>query len=224
MSHPPPSGADPPGCTFPVSEVNQWESLRASRRRALFAMPKANALTAQQRDTLLRTLKARFEAHMHRHAGLAWTTVQARLEAKSATLWSLNEMERSGGEPDVVRTDKTTGECIFVDCSAQSPDGRRNVCYDRAALEARKEHKPKHSAVELATAMGAVLLTMDEYRELQTLGEFDTKSSSWVQTPAKIRKLGGALFCDRRYDTVFVYHNGAESYYAGRGFRCSVRA
>lgn len=187
-------------------------------------MPKANALTAQQRDTLLRTLKARFEAHMHRHAGLAWTTVQARLEAKSATLWSLNEMERSGGEPDVVRTDKTTGECIFVDCSAQSPDGRRNVCYDRAALEARKEHKPKHSAVELATAMGAVLLTMDEYRELQTLGEFDTKSSSWVQTPAKIRKLGGALFCDRRYDTVFVYHNGAESYYAGRGFRCSVRA
>jgi len=187
-------------------------------------MPKANALTAKQRDSLLRTLKARFEAHMHRHARLEWTTVQARLEAKSATLWSLNEMERSGGEPDVVRTDKTTGECIFVDCSAQSPDGRRNVCYDREALEARKEHKPKNNAVEMATAMGAVLLTVDEYQELQTLGQFDTKTSSWVQTPAKIRKLGGALFCDRRYDTVFVYHNGAESYYAARGFRCSLRA
>jgi uncharacterized protein DUF4256 len=187
-------------------------------------MPKANALTAKQRDSLLRTLKARFEAHMDRHAGLGWTTVQARLEAKSATLWALNEMEQSGGEPDVVRTDKTTGECIFVDCSAQSPSGRRNVCYDREALKARKEHKPKNSAVEMATAMGAVLLTMDEYRELQTLGQFDTKTSSWVQTPAKIRKLGGALFCDRRYDTVFVYHNGAESYYAARGFRCSLRA
>jgi len=187
-------------------------------------MPKANALTAKQRDGLLRTLKARFEAHMHRHARLEWTTVQARLEAKSATLWSLNEMEQSGGEPDVVRTAKTTGECIFVDCSAQSPDGRRNVCYDREALEARKEHKPKNSAVEMATAMGAVLLTVDEYRELQTLGQFDTKTSSWVQTPAKIRKLGGALFCDRRYDTVFVYHNGAESYYAARGFRCSLGA
>ncbi|HXI64863.1 MAG TPA: DUF4256 domain-containing protein [Gemmatimonadales bacterium] len=187
-------------------------------------MPKAHALTAKQRDGLLRILKARFEAHMHRHAGLKWTSVQARLEAKSATLWSLNEMEQSGGEPDVVRKDTTTGECIFVDCSAQSPDGRRNVCYDREALEARKEHKPKNNAVEMATGMGAVLLTVDEYRELQTLGQFDTKTSSWVQTPAKIRKLGGALFCDRRYDTVFVYHNGAESYYAARGFRCSLRA
>jgi hypothetical protein len=187
-------------------------------------MPKANALTAKQRDSLLRALKARFEAHMHRHARLEWTTVQARLEAKSATLWALNEMEQSGGEPDVVRTDKATGECIFVDCSAQSPSGRRNVCYDRDALKARKEHKPKNSAVEMATAMGAVLLTVDEYRELQTLGQFDTTTSSWVQTPAKIRKLGGALFCDRRYDTVFVYHNGAESYYAARGFRCSLRA
>ena len=187
-------------------------------------MPKANALTAKQRGSLLRTLKARFEAHMHRHARLEWTAIQARLEARSATLWSLNEMEQSGGEPDVVRTDKTTGEYIFVDCSAQSPEGRRNVCYDREALTARKEHKPKNSAVEMATAMGAVLLTVDEYRELQTLGEFDTKTSSWVQTPAKIRKLGGALFCDRRYDTVFVYHNGAESYYAARGFRCSLRA
>jgi len=187
-------------------------------------MPKANALTAKQRDSLLRTLKARFEAHMHRHASLEWTTVQARLEAKSATLWALHEMEQSGGEPDVVRTDKATGECIFVDCSAQSPSGRRNVCYDGEALKARKEHKPKNSAVEMATAMGAVLLTVNEYRELQTLGQFDTTTSSWVQTPATIRKLGGALFCDRRYDTVFVYHNGAESYYAARGFRCSLRA
>ncbi|HEX9248895.1 MAG TPA: DUF4256 domain-containing protein [Gemmatimonadaceae bacterium] len=187
-------------------------------------MPKANDLSAKQRDAFLRTLKARFEAHMLRHAGLKWTTVQARLESKSATLWALNEMEQSGGEPDVVSTDKTTGECIFVDCSAQSPKGRRSVCYDREALNARKEHKPKNSAVEMATAMGAALLTVDEYRALQTLGQFDTTTSSWVQTPAHIRKLGGALFCDRRYDTVFVYHNGAESYYAARGFRCSLRA
>jgi hypothetical protein len=187
-------------------------------------MPKANELSARQRDGLLRALKARFEAHMHRHARLEWTTVQARLDSKSATLWSLNEMEQSGGEPDVVGTDKRTGECIFIDCSAQSPKGRRNVCYDREALKARKEHKPKNSAVEMATAMGTALLTVDEYRGLQTLGQFDTTTSSWVQTPAHIRKLGGALFCDRRYDTVFVYHNGAESYYAARGFRCSLRA
>ena len=193
-------------------------------------MPKANEITAKQRDGLLRSLKARFDAHMHRHAGLEWTRVQARLEANSAKLWSLNEMEQSGGEPDVVGgepdvvgMDKTTGECIFVDCSAQSPKGRRSVCYDREALEARKEHKPKTSAVEMATAMGASLLTVNEYQGLQTLGQFDTTTSSWVQTPVKIRKLGGALFCDRRYDTVFVYHNGAESYYAARGFRCSLR-
>ena len=186
-------------------------------------MPKAKAMTAKQRDGLLETLNARFDAHMHRHAGLAWATVQARLESHSAKLWSLNEMEQSGGEPDVVRVDETTGECVFVDCSAQSPNGRRSVCYDREALDARKEHKPKTSAVEMATAMGAALLTVDEYQSLQTLGQFDTTTSSWVQTPAKIRKLGGALFCDRRYDTVFVYHNGAESYYAARGFRCSLR-
>jgi Protein of unknown function (DUF4256) len=186
-------------------------------------MPKSNDLTAKQRDGLLTILEARFEGHMHRHAGLKWTTVQARLESKGATLWSLHEMEQSGGEPDVVSTDTTTGECIFMDCSVQSPKGRRSVCYDRAALQARKEHKPKHSAVEMAAAMGAALLTVEEYRELQTLGEFDTTTSSWVQTPAPIRKLGGALFCDRRYDTVFVYHNGAESYYAARGFRCSLR-
>src|SRR5215210_2998361 len=187
-------------------------------------MPKAKEITTKQRDGLLRTLRARFDAHMHRHAGLEWTRVQARLASNSPQLWSLNEMEQSGGELDVVGMDKTTGECIFVDCSAQSPKGRRSVCYDREALEARREHKPRTSAVEMATAMGAALLTVGEYQELQTLGQFDTRTSSWVQTPAKIRNRGGALFCDRRYDTVFVYHNGAESYYAARGFRCSLRA
>lgn len=186
-------------------------------------MPKANEITAKRRDGLLGTLKARFDAQMRRHAGLEWSTVQARLESNSAKLWSLNEMDQSGGEPDVVGIDKTTGACIFVDCSTQSPQGRRNVCYDREALDARKEHKPKNSAVDMAAAMGAALLTVDEYRGLQELGQFDTTTSSWVQTPAKIRKLGGALFCDRRYDTVFVYHNGAQSYYAARGFRCSLR-
>ena len=186
-------------------------------------MPKAKEIPAKQRVGLLTTLKDRFDAHSHRHAGVEWTTVQTRLEANSSKLWSLNEMEESGGEPDVVGIDPTTGECIFVDCSAQSPKGRRSVCYDREALDARKEHKPKTSAAEMAAAMGAALLTVDEYQRLQTLGEFDTATSSWVQTPAKVRKLGGALFCDRRYDTVFVYHNGAESYYAGRGFRCSLR-
>ena len=185
-------------------------------------MPKAKQITPKQRDGLLETLNARFAEHMHRHPRLEWATVQARLESNSARLWSLNEMEQSGGEPDVVGFDKTTGECVFVDCSAQSPKGRRSVCYDREALDARKEHKPKASAVEMATAMGAALLTEDEYRRLQTLGQFDTTTSSWVHTPAKIRTLGGALFCDRRYDTVFVYHNGAESYYAARGFRCSL--
>jgi hypothetical protein len=186
-------------------------------------MPKANDLTGKQRDGLLTTLRARFEAHAHRHASLEWTMVQARLESNSARLWSLNEMERSGGEPDVVGVGTATGEFIFVDCSAQSPKGRRSVCYDRDALDARKEHKPKSSAVDMAIAMGAALLTASEYRRLQELGQFDTTTSSWVQTPVRIRKLGGALFCDRRYDTVFVYHNGAESYYAARGFRCSLR-
>ena len=186
-------------------------------------MPKAKDVTGKQRDDLLRTLKARFEAHVDRHASIEWATVQARLESNSAKLRALNEMEQSGGEPDVVGVDAATGEFIFVDCSAQSPKGRRSVCYDREALEARKEHKPKSSAVDMATAMGATLLTVAEYRRLQELGEFDTTTSSWVQTPAKIRELGGALFCDRRYDTVFEYHNGAESYYAARGFRCSLR-
>jgi hypothetical protein len=186
-------------------------------------MPKAKEITEKQREGLLKTLKARFEAHVERHAGLEWPAVQARIVSNRVKLWSLNEMEQSGGEPDVVGIDKTTGEYILVDCSAQSPERRRSVCYDRQALDARKEHKPKSNAVEMAAAMGATLLTPDEYRGLQELGQFDTTTSSWVQTPTKIRKLGGALFCDRRYDTVFVYHNGAESYYAARGFRCSLR-
>ena len=186
-------------------------------------MPKARELAPKQREALLKALKARFDANMNRHAGLKWTTVLARIEANGAKLWSLNEMEQSGGEPDVVAIDKKSGECIFMDCSAQSPKERRSVCFDKQALDSRKENKPKNSAVEMATAMGASLLTEEEYRELQTLGPFDTTTSSWVQTPARIRKLGGALFCDRRYDTVFVYHNGAESYYAARGFRCSLR-
>jgi hypothetical protein len=186
-------------------------------------MPKAKEITGKQRDALLETLKARFEAHMYRHAGLAWSAVQARVQSNAAKLWSLHEMEQSGGEPDVVGIDKTTGEYIFVDCSVQSPKGRRSVCYDARALAARKEHKPKSSAVEMASAMGATLLTVEEYRQLQELGQFDTTTSSWVETPTHIRKLGGALFCDRRYDTVFVYHNGAESYYAARGFRCSLK-
>jgi hypothetical protein len=186
-------------------------------------MQKTGPLTAKQRDELLATLKARFDANPKRHAGIEWTAVRARLESNAGTLRSLHAMEQSGGEPDVVRLDRATGEYIFVDCSAQSPKGRRSVCYDRAALDARKEHKPKTSAIEMADAMGAALLTVDDYHALQALGEFDTTTSSWVQTPPTVRKLGGALFCDRRYDTVFVYHNGAESYYAARGFRCSLR-
>ncbi len=180
-------------------------------------------LSAEHREELLSALKARFESNMNRHAGLEWAEVQARLEASPEKLWSLNEMERTGGEPDVVGRDKETGETIFYDCSAESPKGRRNVCYDREALESRKEHKPENSAVDMAADMGIELLTEEQYRALQKLGEFDTKTSSWVATPPDIRKLGGALFCDRRYDTVFVYHNGAISYYAARGFRGSLR-
>ena len=176
-------------------------------------------MKAKQRDELLKTLKTRFEKNMNRHKDLEWVKVQARLEAKAEKLQSLDEMERSGGEPDVIGHDKKTGEYIFCDCSAESPAGRRSVCYDRKALESRKEHKPKNNAMEMAAAMGIELLTEEQYRALQKLGEFDTRTSSWVQTPSGIRKLGGALFCDRRYDTVFVYHNGAESYYAARGFR-----
>ena len=180
-------------------------------------------LPPEQREELLRALKARFEKHMSRHKGLEWAKVQARLEANAEKLWSLNEMERTGGEPDVVGHDKKTGEYIFFDCSAESPKGRRSVCYDREALESRKEHKPKNSAIGMAAAMGIELLTEEQYRELQKLGDFDTKTSSWVKTPSEIRKLGGALFCDRRYGHVFVYHNGAESYYAARAFRGSLR-
>jgi len=186
-------------------------------------MQKAKDIKAKQREELLAALKARFEKNMNRHKGLAWARVQARLEAKAEKLWSLVEMERTGGEPDVVGHDKKTDEYVFYDCSAETPQGRRSLCYDREALEARKEHKPKDSAVDVAAAMGIELLTEDQYRELQKLGGFDTKTSSWVKTPAEIRKLGGALFCDRRYDHVFVYHNGAESYYAARGFRASLK-
>jgi uncharacterized protein DUF4256 len=180
-------------------------------------------LSPEQHDELLRVLKARFEKHTNRHKGLEWPKVQARLEAAADKLWSLHEMERTGGEPDVVSLDKKTGEYIFYDCAEESPKGRRSVCYDREALEARKEHKPKDSAVNMAAAMGIELLTEEQYRELQKLGEFDTKTSSWVKTPTEIRKLDGALFCDRRFDHVFLYHNGAESYYGGRGFRGLLR-
>ena len=180
-------------------------------------------LPSEQREELLGALKARFGKHMNRHKGLAWANVQARLEANPQRLWSLHEMERTGGEPDVVGHDKKTGEYIFYDCSAESPKDRRSLCYDREALEARKEHKPEDSVIDRAAAMGIELLTEERYRALQTLGEFDTKTSSWVQTPPDIKQRGGALFCDRRYDTVFVYHNGAESYYAARGFRGSLR-
>lgn len=176
-----------------------------------------------QREELLATMKARFEEHMHRHKSLQWEDVRSRLESDPGKLRSLDEMERSGGEPDVVGQDEETSEFLFVDCSAESPKGRRSVCYDREALDARKKHKPEASAVELAAAMGADLLTEDEYRRLQELEEFDTKTSSWLQTPPDIRSLGGAIFGDNRFGTVWVYHNGAESYYAARGFRCSLR-
>jgi hypothetical protein len=180
-------------------------------------------LASERRKKLLSALKARFEKNMNRHKGLEWAKVQARLEAHPEKLWSLHEMERTGGEPDVVGHDKKTGEYIFYDCSAESPKGRRSVCYDRDALESRKEHKPEDNAVDMAAAMGIELLMEEQYRELQKLGKFDTKTSSWVKTPPGIRKLGGALFCDRRYDHVFVFHNGAESYYAARAFRGSLR-
>ena len=180
-------------------------------------------LSPEQGEELLRALKVRFEQNMNRHKGLQWAPVEAKLQANGEKLWSLNEMERTGGEPDVVGHDKKTGEYFFYDCSAESPKGRRSVCYDREALDSRKEHKPEDNASDLAAAMGVELLTEEQYRELQKLGNFDTKTSSWVKTPSDIRKLGGALFCDRRYDTVFVYHSGAESYYAARAFRGSLR-
>ena len=181
------------------------------------------ALSPEQREELLSVVKARFENNMHRHRGLAWANVQAKLEANPEKLWSLHEMERTGGEPDVVGHDPQTGDYLVYDCSAESPKGRRSVCYDREGQESRKEHKPAQNALDLAAAMGIELLTEDQYRELQHLGPFDTKTSSWVQTPAEIRTLGGALFCDRRYGRVFVYHNSAPSYYASRAFRGALR-
>src|SRR6266478_4523482 len=195
--------------------------MRAKRARNINSNKKD--LSPEQREELLRALKARFEKNMNRHKGLEWAKVQAKLEAHTEKLWSLHEMERTGGEPDVVGHDKKAGEYIFYDCSTESPKGRRSFCYDREALESRKENKPKNNAMDIAAAMGIELLTEEQYRELQKLGDFDTKTSSWVKTPSAVRQLGGALFCDRRYNTVFVYHNGAESYYAARAFRGSLR-
>jgi len=180
-------------------------------------------LSPEQRKELLRVLKARFEKNPNRHKGLEWAKVQAKMEAQAEKLWSLNEMDRTGGEPDLVAHDKKTDEYIFYDCSAESPDGRRNVCYDREALDSRKEHKPKNNAIDMAAAMGIELLTEEQYRELQKIGNFDAKTSSWVKTPSDVRELGGALFCDRRFGRIFVYHNGAQSYYGGRAFRGSLR-
>jgi hypothetical protein len=180
-------------------------------------------LSPLQREELLRTLKVRFEKNMNRHKGLEWPKVQSKLEASNEKLWSLSEMEETGGEPDVVGYDNKTGEYIFYDCSAESPKGRRSICYDREGLESRKEHKPESSAIDMAAEMGIELLTEEQYRDLQKLGNFDIKTSSWVLTPAEIRKHGGALFADFRYNHVFIYHNGAESYYAARGFRGSLR-
>jgi hypothetical protein len=186
-------------------------------------MKSKKELTREQREQLLKTLRARFEKNTDRHQGLEWAKVQARLDANAEKLWSLSEMEQTGGEPDVVDHNKKTGEYIFYDCSAESPKGRRSLCFDREALDARKENKPKGSAMDLAAVMGIELLTEEQYRGLQKLGEFDMKTSSWVNTPSGIRKLGGAIFCDRRFDTVFTYHNGAESYYAARAFRGSLK-
>lgn len=186
-------------------------------------MKSKKKLSPAQTAELLKTLKTRFEKNMGRHKGMEWAKVQARLEANPGKLWSLDDMETTGGEPDVVGFDKKSGEYIFYDCAAESPSGRRSLCYDREALNSRKEHKPKNNAMDVAAEMGIEILTEEQYRELQQLGKFDTKTSSWVKTPAAIRKLGGAVFCDRRYDTVFLCHNGAESYYAARGFRGLLR-
>jgi hypothetical protein len=186
-------------------------------------MPKSKSLNAKQTEALIKILQARFENNMHRHKGLDWDKVQTRLQSNAEKLWSLNEMETTGGEPDVVSFDKKSGKVVFYDCSEESPKGRRSTCYDREGLESRKEHKPDNNAMDMAKDMGIELLTETQYRELQTLGEFDLKTSSWIQTPANIRELGGALFCDRRYETVFVYHNGAQSYYNVRGFRGSLK-
>ena len=192
-------------------------------KRSMKSQTSNKELSPGQHEEFLRVLKARFDKNMNRHKGLEWSRVRAKLEAHTGKLRSLHEMESTGGEPDVVGYDNKTGEFLFYDCSPESPNGRRSVCYDREALESRKEFKPKNTALDMAAPMGIEILTEGEYRELQKLGEFDTKTSSWVKTPSAIRKLGGALFCDRRYDTVFTYHNGAESYYAARAFRGSLR-
>ena len=197
-----------------MSKINSTKKKPASR---------TGRLSSEQREELLLALRARFERNMNRHKDIAWASVQTKLEANTEKLWSLNEMERTGGEPDVVSHDKKTGEYIFYDCSAESPKDRRSFCYDHEALESRKEHKPENSAIQMAADMGIELLTEEQYRELQKLGKFDTKTSSWVKTPSDIRKLGGAIFCDYRYGNVFVYHNGAESYYAARAFRGLLR-
>jgi hypothetical protein len=190
---------------------------------AIMKKPISKELSPEQNETLLLTLKIRFENNMARHKGLVWANVQAKLKADAKKLWSLNEMERTGGGPDVIRHDKKADEYVFYDCSAESPTGRRSLCYDRESLESRKENRPKDNAFDMAAAMGIEMLSEEQYRELQKLGNFDTKTSSWVKTPSEIRKLGGAIFCDRRYDKVFTYHNGAESYYAARGFRGLLR-
>jgi hypothetical protein len=195
----------------------------ATEKGRVSGVERREKLSPEQREELLSALKARFERNMDRHEGLEWAKVKARLEANAGKLWSLHEMERTGGEPDVVGQDKKTGEYIFFDCSAESPKGRTSVCYDREGLESRKEHRPKNTAMDMAAAMGIELLTEEQYLELQKLGDFDTKTSSWVKTPSDIRKLGGALYCDRRYDRVFVGHNGAQSYYSARGFRGWLR-
>jgi hypothetical protein len=211
-----------PRHTLPAGGV-PWQTRGMTASRMSKTDSRKKALSPAQRETLLKALKARFEKHMNRHRGLAWADVQARLEAAPAKLWSLHEMERTGGEPDVVGHDRKTGEFIFYDCAAESPEGRRSACYDREGLESRKEHRPANTALDMAATMGIEILTETQYRELQELGEFDTKTSSWVKTPPEIRALGGAVFCDRRYDQVFTYHNGAQSYYAGRGFRGALR-
>src|SRR5579862_2821573 len=206
----------------PTGRLSQLQSHESTELESMPQPAKKKNLSSEQRRELINVLRARFQKNMNRHQGLDWARVQARLEANAEKLWSLHEMERTGGEPDVVGLDNKTGEYIFCDCSAESPKGRRSLCYDRAALDSRKEAKPADNAMDVAAAMGIELLTEEQYRELQKLGNFDAKTSSWVKTPSNIRKLGGALFCDRRFDTVFVYHNGAESYYAARGFRGSL--
>jgi hypothetical protein len=211
--------------TDPVFYVKQKNSERHCDRndRGFDMKNETRELSPEQREEILGILKVRFEKNMNRHKELEWAKVEAKLETNTEKLWSLHEMEMTGGEPDVIFHDKKSDEYIFYDCSAESPKGRRSVCYDREALESRKQHKPQNNAIDMATDMGIEILTEEQYRELQELGNFDTKTSSWVKTPANIRKLGGAIFCDRRYDTVFVYHNGAESYYAARGFRGLLR-